>query len=134
MKRILVLFGILIFLYSCNFSGVPEGVLNQDEMKAVLKDMSLTDAYLTTISDSDSVKKVAPAYYQLVFKQHKTNLKQFEKSLNYYSTQPVLLDTMYNQIIAEFKKEKKERKKFKGLDRAKKGIKKPRPRRPLLED
>ncbi len=108
MKRLLLLSGLLILLFGCSSVQTPEGVLTEAEMKAVLKDIHLTEAYLNTISDLDSVEKVSSGYYQMVLKKHHTDLKQFEKSLKYYAKNPVLLDSMYSQINAGFQKKIKE--------------------------
>lgn len=115
MKRILLLSAALIFMYSCSGPDVPADILGQKEMKGILRDMHLADAYLNSISDSDSVKKLAPAYHQKIFKIHGSDLKQFEKSLSYYSGQPELLDSLYSQIIAELNKSKGKVKQVPGL-------------------
>ena len=107
MKRLILLFSVQIFLVSCNHSERPKGVLEEKEMKAVLKDMHLTDAYLITLPDSDSIRKVAPAYYQMLFKKHHTDLKIFEKSLRYYAQHPVLLDSLYTQLGDELSRAQK---------------------------
>lgn len=101
MKRLIGLLSLLIFVISCTNSSIPKGVLDEMHMKAVLREMHLTDAYLSTISDKDSVAKIAPVYYQTVLKNHQTNLKGFEQSLRYYSERPELLDTFYSQIAKE---------------------------------
>ncbi|MEY3678606.1 MAG: hypothetical protein RI924_747 [Bacteroidota bacterium] len=107
MKRLILLFGVSILLLACNRNEIPEGILSEKEMKAVLKDIHLTDAYLNTIADLDSVKKVSSGYYQTVFKKHQIDLTKFEKSLKYYALYPVLLDSMYSQINAEYEKKLK---------------------------
>lgn len=104
MKRLLLLFGLSILLFGCSSDPAPEGILSEAEMKAVLKDIHLNEAYLNTIPDLDSIKKVSSGYYQMVLKKHHTDLKQFEKSLKYYAENPVLLDSMYSQINAGFQK------------------------------
>ncbi len=108
MKRLLLLFGLSILLFGCSSAPAPDGVLPEAEMKAVLKDIHLTEAYLNTISDLDSVNKVSSGYYQMVLKKHHTDLKQFEKSLKYYAENPVLLDSMYSQINVGFEKKLKQ--------------------------
>lgn len=106
MKRLIGLLSLLIFLISCADTSRPKGVLDETHMKAVLKEMHLTDAYLNTIADTDSIAKIAPAYYQTIFKNHQTNFKGFEQSLRYYSEKPELLDSFYSQITAELQKSK----------------------------
>lgn len=101
MKRVLLLFSILIFISSCIHFGTPKGVLKPNEMKAVLTDMHLTDAYVSTLSDTLKAKELAKKYYSGIFKKHHTSLKEFEKSLTYYATEPALLDSMYQQIYTE---------------------------------
>lgn len=104
MKRLLLPVLVSIFMLSCD-SGTPKGVLPKPEMKAVLKDMHLADAYLSTLDPGDSSQQIATGYYRFIFKKHHTDLKAFEKSLRYYATNPVVLDSMYSQISAELRKE-----------------------------
>ncbi len=101
MKQLLKLVPLLIFIFSCS-SPRPEGVLNEQDMKSVLKDMHLANAYLNTLP-MDSMEKVAPVYFKQIFKNHQTDYRTFEKSLRYYSEQPILLDSMYSQIAAEYR-------------------------------
>lgn len=105
MKQLLRLIPVLILIFSCG-SPKPEGVLNEQEMKSVLKDMHLANAYLNTLSP-DSMGKIAPTYYRQIFKNHKTDYKTFEKSLKYYSEKPILLDSMYSKIAAEYRNSEK---------------------------
>ncbi len=101
MKQLLRLVPVLILIFSCG-SPKPEGVLNEQEMKSVLKDMHLANAYLNTLAP-DSMGKIAPTYFQQIFKNHDTDFRTFEKSLKFYSEQPILLDSMYSQIAAEYR-------------------------------
>lgn len=102
MKRLILLTAVLILLFSCRDAQAPEGVLQPEAMKAVLKDVHLAEAYLNTLPTEDSVKKVADGFYQNVFKKHQTDFKQFEKSMRYYAKHPVLLDSLYSQLISEY--------------------------------
>ncbi len=101
MKRVLLFFSVLIFISACTQSGVPGDVLAPKEMKALLKDMHLTDAYISTLSDTLKAKELAKKYYAGIYKKYQIGQKDFERSLKYYATEPSLLDSMYKQIYED---------------------------------
>ncbi|MFM6953606.1 MAG: DUF4296 domain-containing protein [Sphingobacteriaceae bacterium] len=104
MKRLILLFCLSIFLHSCSTSSTPNGVLPPEQMKAVLKDMHLADAYLSTLADTLPLKKYPGKLYQNVFKKHHTSLKEFNASLGFYARKPTVLDSMYKQIYDDLTK------------------------------
>ncbi|MDP9081562.1 MAG: DUF4296 domain-containing protein [Bacteroidota bacterium] len=52
----------------------------------------------------DSLIKYGTVRYEAVFKRFHTDSAEFRKSLKYYSTQPVELQKMYDQILINLKK------------------------------
>ncbi len=75
-------------------------VLSQDQMIQVLTDIHIAEAKVTDLAMSgDTVAITEAKYYQVVFDKNKTNAKQFEKSYKYYTTKPVQLDSIYQQVI-----------------------------------
>ena len=104
MKRLLLLLCIPFFLNACALSNRPSDVLAPDEMKAVLKDIHLADAYLSTLSDTLQIKVLSGKLYKNVFTKHHTSLNEFNASLDFYAGKPTVLDSMYKQIYDDLNK------------------------------
>ncbi len=82
-------------------------------MVTVLTDVHLMDAYISMIPYNDSVlKQQSLRYYDAIYKKHKISRRDFDKSLEYYSKQPKVLDSMYSQVITNLNKKEKEQAKF----------------------
>lgn len=104
MKRLILVFFVLIFFIACNQNASKKGVLDRDKMISLLTDLHLADGYLSNMGPGDSVKQVAANYYNLVYKKHFTDSIQWKNSLEFYSKQPKLLDTMYSQVVDNLNK------------------------------
>jgi hypothetical protein len=48
----------------------------------------------------DTVQITQSKYLQFVCDKNKTSIKAFDDSYQFYTTQPVLLDSIYQQVIA----------------------------------
>jgi len=87
---------------------VEKGIVPEDEMVSLLIDIHLVDGYTNSVS-ADSMTKYAPVLYQSVFRRHHTDLKGFDRSLNYYSLDPGRLTTMYDSVKSNLERiQKKE--------------------------
>ncbi|UKJ05854.1 DUF4296 domain-containing protein [Solitalea lacus] len=73
-------------------------------MKNILMDMHLVESRSFRISNSDSAKRVTKASYQFIFKKYKIDTAQLRSSLEYYLSEPELLDNMYEQMIDSLSK------------------------------
>lgn len=104
MKRLILLLCIPFFLNACALSSRPKDVLAPDELKAVLTDLHLADAYLGTLSDTLQIKVLSGKLYKNIFTKHHTSLKEFEASLAFYAGKPTVLDSMYKQIYDDLNK------------------------------
>jgi len=104
MKRLLLLLCIPFFLNACALSTRPNDVLAPDEMKAVLKDIHLADAYLSTLSDTLQIRVLSGKLYKNVFTKHHTSLNEFNASLAFYAGKTTVLDSMYKQIYDDLNK------------------------------
>jgi len=104
MKRLILLLCFPFFLNACALSSRPKDVLSPDEMKAVLKDMHLADAYLGTLSDTIQIRVLSVKLYKNVFTKHHTSLTEFNASLAFYAGKPTVLDSMYKQISDDLNK------------------------------
>ena len=107
MKRLYFLLLPLLILTSCNQSKLPEGVLDEQRMINVLADLSVIDGYMSSLMYTDTLRIEGRSYYATVYKNHNISKEVFDKSLKYYSNQPVLLDSMYSKVTRKL--EAKER-------------------------
>jgi Domain of unknown function (DUF4296) len=87
---------------ACKRNG---GHLPPKEMKMVLLDVHLAEAYCTMVKDTmhkaggtrniDSLK----VYYKRVLDHHKLTTQQFNESLDWYKAHPTELDSMYADML-----------------------------------
>ena len=81
---------------------VPADVLSPDSMVQVLSDIHLAEAEATLHPYSDSLGIInLPAYYKYIFNNHKLDTAMFNRSMNFYLSNPELLNTVYNGILDE---------------------------------
>ena len=107
MNKLQVLLFSLFLLTACQKNKLPEGVLDEQRMINVLADISVVDGYMSTLMYTDTLRIEGKNYYATVYKNHNISKEVFDKSLKYYSNQPVLLDSMYSKVTRKL--EAKER-------------------------
>jgi hypothetical protein len=97
-------FSALLFLVACS-DNVPDGVIEQDKMANLLVDVHIVDGSLYNINNpvADSLYKYGINKYLKVFKDHKTDSTQFEKSIKYYALHQEKLEEMYAVINEKLK-------------------------------
>ncbi len=125
MMRFSLVFILLTVLVCCTRNRLPEDVLPQARMQAVLWDMMRADEFLMNYASKDSGfnrLQRSIELYQQVYAIHKTNGEQFEKSLNYYKRNQelfkVILDSLDKKKMAIMQHQYQNR----PLDSAKKRI------------
>lgn len=74
-------------------------VLDRDKMKAVTRDMLLTDAYLLDKNVDDSV---ATLYYESVLAKHKISRAKYDSSLVWYGENAPVYMAIYQELLTEF--------------------------------
>ena len=95
---------IFLFLSVCIVAcskPAPEGILERKELTAVLVDVHLADAYLLSINDQDSVNRSTVGLYRSLYAKHQTDSVTFRKSLQYYSRDPKLLQSIYDDVAKQ---------------------------------
>lgn len=100
LKLISLLFVLALLLSQCQR---PFGVLNEKKMRAVTKDLILTEAYLQQSYMSDSAEL---EMYERIFAQHGVTRAEYDSSFVWYSANPHRLADIYTQIKAEFENTK----------------------------
>ncbi|MEJ7694544.1 DUF4296 domain-containing protein [Daejeonella sp.] len=98
MKLLQILLLCLFFLGACTDHRPLEGILDEQKMVNVLADLSAVDGYMSTLMYTDTLRIQGKNYYATVYKNHNTSKAVFDKSMKYYSRQPVLLDSMYSKV------------------------------------
>ena len=96
MRLTVIVLTILFFGYSCG-QKVPEGVVPQQQMSALLLDMHLADGELASML-VDSARIYRNAYYEAIFNRYAIDSTVFEQSMEFYSTRPALMKKLYITI------------------------------------
>lgn len=97
MKRLLWLLLICILGVACR-KGLPSDIIEPIKMEKVLYDIHIVDGYLSNIGSNDSAKKVGASYYDGIYKKFDIDSATYNTSLNYYYSQPDLLESIYKNI------------------------------------
>ena len=98
---------LLVFIVlSCSGKNkIPKGVLSQPQMEAVLWDMISADefvaGYVLPKDPSINKKEKSIKLYDEIYRIHKINKEQFEKSLSFYQSHPSLLMDVLDSINAK---------------------------------
>lgn len=116
MKKLPLLLLCLFSLSACNNEKLPAGVLDERKMVNVLADLSIIDGYMSTLMYSDTLRIQGKNYYATVYKNHNISKAVFDKSMKYYSTQPVLLDSMYSKVTRKLEAKEKRLNKIRELE------------------
>lgn len=102
MKRFFVAALVSVLFFACK-PGVPKDIIQPEEMEEVLFDMHVVEGYVLGLPTPDTSKKVSAAYYKGVYKKFGIDSALYNKSLNYYYTNPVLMNKMYDNISAKLR-------------------------------
>ena len=111
MRKFLSLIFISLSLICCKSKELPKAIIQPVQMEKILFDIHIADAYITTIGDADSAKKLSSAYYRGIYKKFKTDSVQYNRSMDYYYKHPDLLASMYERIKARLEKTKQKQEK-----------------------
>lgn len=94
---------VVIFTAGCKSkNAVPNNVLPQKKMQAILWDMMRADQFLAdyVLNKDSSLNKTTESlkYYQQIFAIHKTSKEEFQHSFSFYKSRPVLLKAIMDSI------------------------------------
>lgn len=103
-KYIIWFFSITPFLFACNGTNAPDGIIERDRMVNLLTEVHITDGTMYNLrQDKDSLYKYGLSRYLYIFKKFHTDSIHFKKSLKFYSSDPPVMLDMYNQILEKLK-------------------------------
>lgn len=99
-----VVFFLLSFLclISCTnkeIAAVPENIIHSDTLVEVLSEIHRANAYLSLNNNGKSFDH--NAFVGNVLKKHNISKEVFDTSLNFYISNPVILDSLYDKVIAK---------------------------------
>src|SRR4051812_31971991 len=98
---------ILILLFSCNTKKtVPSGILEPEKMQAVFWDYIRADVFSRDFIKKDSLHNDTLENIQLqkrIFAYYNISREDFYKSYSYYTSHPVLMNTLIDSIVAKQK-------------------------------
>ena len=106
--RAFLLFSVLLVLNGCKTKpedvSVPENILSEDEMTAILADMHTAEAfgYMLRI-EGDEKEKMQRDEYSKIFAIHEVSLAQFEESYQWYLDHPLIFNNLYDEVIEHVK-------------------------------
>lgn len=104
MRNILIILVIGLSIISCSKKPVkiPEDVLSEAEFIPVLVDVHLAEAMIQfkNMSRNDSTQQLAYGYYSAIYKKYGINAKEFGRSFKFYTSQPELMTSLYDSVIA----------------------------------
>lgn len=87
----------ILFFGSACVKEVPEGIVPEKQMTALLIDMHLADGQLASMM-IDSARVYRDDYYQAIFNRYAVDSTTFERSIEFYSTRPALMKELYINI------------------------------------
>jgi len=97
MKKIIFLGVIFACLSGCK-SPIPAHIIQPDQMGKLLYDMHMVDAYISTMPNQDSAKKVAASYYKGIYKKFKVDSALYQQSMDFYYDNPEIMSDLYKNI------------------------------------
>ena len=105
MKRIclLVLICIMGVIGCSKEDKIPKGILSMQEMRAVLMDMQMADAYnhtpsVASIKTPAEKERQLKVYYAQILQSYHTGKEKFLKSYHFYEDRPDLMKKVYQCI------------------------------------
>ncbi len=101
-KRLLILIylSMVLLVAACTNEGPPDGILSQEQMVPVLADLEVVYAGVDqTVKDPRERVKKYEEMNTLILKKHNMNHDQFYSSYQWYEANPILLDTIFKQVV-----------------------------------
>lgn len=99
--------GMLLLIFSCSKSKIPEGILKPEKMQAVFWDYIRADVFTNEFIKKDSAKNIQienARLQQQVFKLHNTTKETFYKSYEYYLQHQGLMKDMMDTMMVRQQK------------------------------
>lgn len=99
----------MLLLFACapKKPKAPSDMLSQSQMSDVLSDMHLADAIATSTKagNQDSINQEKVNLRGFILSKYNISQDQFEESFAYYKQNPVLMDSVYAEVITKLSNE-----------------------------
>ncbi|MEO6884411.1 MAG: DUF4296 domain-containing protein [Bacteroidia bacterium] len=106
--------GIVVFAFAFSIGchskkevEIPVNVLPREKMVSVLVKINLLEASIDLKSVQDNKTNPNAPYFDPL-KEEKITAEQYNKSFDFYSHHPVLMDSIYDDVLDELSKRKAE--------------------------
>ena len=100
---------ISLFSASCahqNESAVPADIISKDTMILILTDIHLLESSLNLrIFEDRKLMNARNAIKPKIYRDYGVTKAQFYKSYDYYANKPLLIDSIYTDVISEISKQ-----------------------------
>ncbi|MCP4522232.1 MAG: DUF4296 domain-containing protein [Cytophagales bacterium] len=105
-KHLWIFFGLAFSLFSCKKLEIPEDVIKQDKMVAIMIDLHIAEEVAQTKGWSyDSARVMFHSVYKLnVLNKHRVKRATFDSSYVFYERNPELMNKMYKVIVDSLSK------------------------------
>lgn len=96
-----------LLVFSCGQNNeqitIPANILPKEKMVQVITEVHIAEAqaHIKTLPDSTSTEAIN---FQKIFGKQSITKQQYEESLAFYIDHPVLLDSIYVQVLNELSK------------------------------
>lgn len=102
MRKALFFLSLTALLFACSNNKVPDGIMRQPKMVAIMWDLARADEFLDAYVLSkdtliDKASKTAE-WYDQIFRLHQTKRETFEKSYRYYQEHPQLMKEVLDSL------------------------------------
>lgn len=107
MKKTLLILS-LIFLISCSKqANLPKDVLSKKEFIEILADIQKSQSLANIKSDTSfEIRNIRlENYYEEILKKHNVSKENYNKSVEYYSTNPEELNKIMDQVVKKLNKD-----------------------------
>jgi hypothetical protein len=93
---------IILLLFGCapEKPQSPRDMLSQQQMSDIIAEMHLADAIINMKNITpDSAKQAGVNLREFIYEKHHTDHKQFTESFEFYKMNPMLMDSVYAEVI-----------------------------------
>jgi len=109
MKRIALLLSMTFVLiitscseYNSTQQLKPEDLIEEGEFTNIMFDMRLSEVIIrqdVTTNNGNDADSISKKQYNFVFKKHNISSERFQRSLVYYTNNPMVLDEINNAVV-----------------------------------
>ena len=101
MQKLIKIAALIVLFATCSQER-PVLIIPEEKMISILKEMHIAHAGIDqTIRKKEEARDKALEFNRFILEKYKVTPEVFYQSYNYYQDHPLLLDSMYVQIIAQ---------------------------------